>query len=76
MCTTFPPLLSCGRSVDAIICMVVIDSITWRRNLSPREESDGRLAPFSRAYGRMFQTVEEESGEGVRCERAGKNQEK
>lgn len=65
-------LLLCGRSVDAII-FVPIDPVTGWRDLSPWEESDGCLASFPRAHGGVFQAAEEESGEGVRSERAGKN---
>lgn len=52
--------------------MVFVDPITRWRDLSPWEKSDGRLAAFPRANGGVLQTAEEESGEGVRRERAGK----
>lgn len=62
----------CGRSGDTIV-FVFIDPITRGRDLSPWEESDRGPASFPRAHGGLFQTAEEESGEGVRSERAGKN---
>lgn len=61
-----------GHSVDAAVLMVFIDPITGRRDFSPREEGDGRLAAFPWANGGVLQAAEEESGEGVRREGAGR----
>lgn len=63
--------LLCRRSVDTII-FIFIDPIAGRRDLSPWKESDRRPASFPRAHGGVFQTAEEESGEGIWSERAGK----
>lgn len=60
---------------DTVI-FIFIDPITRWWNLSPREEGDRWPASVSRAHGGVFQTAEEESGEGVWRERAGKNCEK
>lgn len=65
-CVTF-----IDQSVGSITFTVFIDPITRWRHPSPWEEGDWWLAAFPRAHGGMFQRAEEESGEGVRSERAG-----
>lgn len=65
-------MIVCERSVDTII-FVSIDPFTGWWDRSPWQESDGGPSSFPRAHGGVFQTAEEESAEGVRSERAGKN---
>uniref|UniRef100_A0A4W6ENY4 Dedicator of cytokinesis 2 n=1 Tax=Lates calcarifer TaxID=8187 RepID=A0A4W6ENY4_LATCA len=69
-------ILAVFRYLDAplnTINFAFTDPVTGWRNLAPREESDRRPAPVPRAHGGVLQTAEEESGEGVRSERTGKN---
>lgn len=61
------------QPVSAHTMFVFIDPLTGWRNLSSREEGDRRPAAVPRANGGVFQTAEEESGEGVWSERAGEN---
>lgn len=62
-----------GHCVDGAALTVFIDPITGRRDLAPRQEGDGRLAAVPRADGGVLQAAEEESGEGVRREGAGRS---
>ena len=53
---------------------VFVDPAAGRRDRPPREESERRPASVPRAHGGVLQAAEEESGEGVRSERAGETQ--